>query len=242
MSAAGAPVAQADAATANAAIARQALRAVGAGGRRDLSRVSVASTDLPTPEELISWYMATCELKLIIRERHAGGKAKTSGRYKKHDSARLHYIETVIIPDLKMGKTPNAYDAHIVYNMPGPDNVSPNDAHILDAWASAIKPDPRSKAAAPSARAGMPDADQPTLLSWAHGEDEYLTSAGPTPAKRGRPPSFRFAENFSTAEIKGMTIDQVISADMGWVLKYFAQKADFVRYCVCSPLVLVCHL
>ena len=115
MSAAGAPIAQADAATANAAIARQALRAVGAGGRRDLSRVSVALTDLPTPEELISWYMATCELKLIIRERHAGGKAKTSGRYKKHDSARLHYIETVIIPDLKMGKTPNAYDAHIVY-------------------------------------------------------------------------------------------------------------------------------
>ena len=49
----------------------------------------VTQASLPTAEELEACYRRCVELKCIIVSRHAGGKEKSQGSYKKHDGLTL---------------------------------------------------------------------------------------------------------------------------------------------------------
>ncbi|KAH8059621.1 hypothetical protein JL722_5250 [Aureococcus anophagefferens] len=53
-----------------------------------------------------------------MKDRQAGGGAK-SGRYKKHDAARLRCLRRVVYPRLKMGILPSATDSKMLFDMPG---------------------------------------------------------------------------------------------------------------------------
>ena len=64
-------------------------------------------------------------LLLEMKSRSAGGKA-ASGRYKKHDTARLSYINCVALPGLRWGKIPPAADWKMLF-MPGDDHISGAD-------------------------------------------------------------------------------------------------------------------
>jgi len=112
--------------------------------------------------------------------RSAGGKA-TSGRYKKHDTARLSYISCVALPGLRWGKIPPAADWKMLF-MPGDDHISGADRVAMDHWAEAHYRDPRAKKSAPGA---IDRARQTTLLEWAAKHPEQFVA--PTAAPRGAP-------------------------------------------------------
>jgi len=57
--------------------------------------------------------------------RSAGGRS-ASGRYKKHDTARLVFIKSVAMPALRLGKRIPAADWHRLF-LPGDDEVSGAD-------------------------------------------------------------------------------------------------------------------
>jgi hypothetical protein len=65
--------------------------------------LATPSLPLPTAEELV---VEDAELRSILRkiaDRSAGGRA-VSGRYNKHDTARLRFIRTFAIPGIRFGK------------------------------------------------------------------------------------------------------------------------------------------
>ena len=61
-------------------------------------------------QDIIRAHAELEQLQLDMARRSAGGK-QTSGRYKKHDSARNVFIQTVAMPSLRMGKRIDAYQA-----------------------------------------------------------------------------------------------------------------------------------
>ena len=180
--------------------------------------MAVAQSDLPTAEDLLACFRRCQELKLIMKDRQAGGR-DVSGRYKKHDSARLKFISTSIEPGLKMGKMPTAYDYRMLFDMPAQETLGRGDTRLMDAWADSISPDPRSRKA--RAAAALDEETQTSLLRWAHLEGAFFTSAGPEYGRRGRPPAFKFGLNFGKAPIAGMTIDEVVRKKLGWVVHFF---------------------
>ena len=63
----------------------------------------VTQASLPTAEELEACYRRCVELKCIIVSRHAGGKEKSQGSYKKHDGLTLcRSMEWVPFADSKL--------------------------------------------------------------------------------------------------------------------------------------------
>jgi len=64
------------------------------------------------------------ELHKTIKERQAGGKDNTSGRLRKHDSARVRCLDRVIQPRLRMGILPAAHDAKVRFEFEGSATIS----------------------------------------------------------------------------------------------------------------------
>ena len=58
-----------------------------------------------------------------MKERQAGGAAR-SGRYRAHDSARINCLGTVVEPRLRMGILPARYDEIMLFEYPGPKEIS----------------------------------------------------------------------------------------------------------------------
>ncbi|KAH8079142.1 hypothetical protein JL720_9402 [Aureococcus anophagefferens] len=73
---------------------------------------------LPTRDELFDVVLKGKQLEQTMKDRQAGGGAK-SGRYKKHDTARLRCLRRVVYPRLKMGILPSATDSKMLFDMPG---------------------------------------------------------------------------------------------------------------------------
>ena len=145
----------------------------------------VTQASLPTPEELEACYRRCVELKSIIVSRHAGGKEKSQGCYKKHDSARLHFIKTTVEPGLKVGRLPLEWEQRLLFDYPGDEDIKGPAKHEMDFWSDRVKPRGGRQAAA----AAAPDErGQTNMLRWAHMQDPYLTSAGAEYSRRGRPP------------------------------------------------------
>ena len=194
--------------------------------RFSLAGVGVALSDLATAEELLACFRRCQEMKLIMADRQAGGKS-TSGRYKKHDSARKQFIETSIEPGLRLGKMPSAYDWHMVFNVAPQESLGRGNVTVVNAWADSIKPDPRSKSA--SATADLDEDTQTSILRWAHITSSHYTASGAEYGKRGAPPAFRFGTDFGEAKVKGMTIDEVVRKKLGWVINYVCTDSNYVR-------------
>jgi hypothetical protein len=73
------------------------------------SFVVTMSLNLPKSEELV---IEDAELRSIlakIEKRSAGGRA-VSGRYNKHDTARLRFIRSIALPDIRFGQLVPDYD------------------------------------------------------------------------------------------------------------------------------------
>ena len=64
-------------------------------------------------------------LLLEMRARSAGGKA-ASGRYKRHDTTRLSYVNSVALPGLRWGKLPPEADWRMLF-LPGDDDIKGAD-------------------------------------------------------------------------------------------------------------------
>ncbi|KAK7230234.1 hypothetical protein SO694_0018508 [Aureococcus anophagefferens] len=69
-------------------------------------------------DELFDVLLKGKQLEQTMKDRQAGGGAK-SGRYKKHDTARLPCLRRVAYPRLKMGILPSATDSKMLFDMPG---------------------------------------------------------------------------------------------------------------------------
>ncbi|KAH8065432.1 hypothetical protein JL721_8251 [Aureococcus anophagefferens] len=82
---------------------------------------------LPTRDELFDVLLKGKQLEQTMKDRQAGGGAK-SGRYKKHDTARLRCLRRVVYPRLKMGILPSATDSKMLFDMPGTTADDERDA------------------------------------------------------------------------------------------------------------------
>ena len=61
-------------------------------------------------DDLLECYLQCQQLEAKMRSRQGRG-ANTSGRFKKHDTARNNCLQRVVYPGLCMGKLPTADDA-----------------------------------------------------------------------------------------------------------------------------------
>ena len=58
-----------------------------------------------------------------MKARQAGG-GNSSGRYKKHDTARNRCLQRTVYPGLAMGELPTADDAKMLFDLPGPTEIT----------------------------------------------------------------------------------------------------------------------
>ena len=103
---------------------------------------------LATAAQLIAVLQSCKQLEEAMKARQGGGGAK-SGRYMKHDTARLRCLKRVIYPDLCMGKLPSATNAQMLFEMPGPREITGPAKALMDAWTIEFARDPRSTAPVP---------------------------------------------------------------------------------------------
>jgi len=121
---------------------------------------------------------------MVMAERSAGGK-QAQGRYKRHDTARKIYINTVAMPALRMGKRIPPEDWRRLF-LPGENEISGPDKVDMDKWYHIHKQDPRSTA---SASFQLDEGKQLTLLQWvSQNPTSYFR---PQPAPSGAPLSYR---------------------------------------------------
>jgi len=158
--------------------------------------MSSSSLGLPTAEELLDRLAHLEGLKQEMRRRSAGG-ADRSGRYRKVDTARLSFINTVAIPDLALGKVPSRADWDMLFG-PHDDDLSGPAKRDAYAWADAHYRDVRSQAQLPE----LSSARQRTLLEWV--ERHPASFSKPVDAPRGAPAVYRF--DFGVFRDKGLTV------------------------------------
>ena len=96
---------------------------------------------LATAAQLIAVLQSCKQLEEAMKARQGGGGAK-SGRYMKHDTARLRCLKRVIYPDLCMGKLPSATNAQMLFEMPGPREITGSSPRTSPAWNT---PSPRAR-------------------------------------------------------------------------------------------------
>ena len=86
---------------------------------------AMTTTAPMSKQDIIRAHAELEQLQLDMARRSAGGK-QASGRYKKHDSARKVFIQTVAMPSLRMGKRIDADDWRRLF-LPGDDEIAGAD-------------------------------------------------------------------------------------------------------------------
>lgn len=124
---------------------------------------------MASADELLECYRKCKELEVQLSERQAGGK-QTSGRYHKHDTARLRCLRRVVYPDLRLGKLPSLLDFKMLFEMKGPRDIAGPAKLEMDRWSNIYARDPRSSAAQKSEMERDVES-QTDLLRWAVHED-----------------------------------------------------------------------
>ena len=160
-------------------------------------------------DEIIQHHAELQRLLADMAARSAGGKS-ASGRYKKYDTARLKYINTVALPSLRLGKRIDAEDWRLLF-LPitcPEDRGSTSDKAKLDRWCKMHKQDPRSKS---SVSYGLDERRQRTLLEWVGNNTEGYVP--PPPAPVGKPPEYRLEERVSK-DYAGCTLSELARAGM----------------------------
>ena len=149
--------------------------------------VLMASNALLTPmtkEEIITKFAAVEQLKLTMAARSAGGRS-ASGRYKKHDTARKVFIDTVVMPSLRLGKRIEEEDWRLWF-LPGDDDIQGADKLKMDAFYLKHKTDRRRS---DNESYGLDSTSQQTLMTWV--SRNLSGYALPQPAPSGSPPEYR---------------------------------------------------
>jgi hypothetical protein len=141
------------------------------------------SLNLPTSEELV---IEDAELRSIlakIAKRSAGGRA-VSGRYNKHDTARLRFIRSIALPGIRFGQLVPDDDMRMLRL--GPMNVLHGvDLASMDEWAQRHGRDPRSK----KKDGWLDETEQATLFRWLSCNEKHLVVSNS--ARRGAPRAFQ---------------------------------------------------
>ena len=134
--------------------------------------------NLPTSEELV---VEAAELRSIlskIAKRSAGGRA-VSGRYNKHDMARLRFIRSIALPGIRFGQLVPDDDMRMLRL--GPMNVLQGvDLASMDEWAQRHGRDPRSK----KKDGWLDETEQATLFRWLSSNEKHLVLSVEPPAPR----------------------------------------------------------
>jgi len=147
--------------------------------------MSAALPHLATSEEIVQMHAKMEALKLLMAERRHGGAGK-QGRYLKHDTARLSFIDGCGLRDLAGGKLPSAADQRALFDLPGDLEIAGTpEQKEMDEWRNRHHADPRSKA---HKDAGLSIQRQTTLLAWARSN---AASFARTSAPRGLPSAYR---------------------------------------------------
>ena len=141
------------------------------------------SLNLPKSEELV---IEDAELRSIlakIAKRSAGGRA-VSGRYNKHDTARLRFIRSIALPGIRFGQLVPDDDMRMLRL--GPMNVLHGvDLASMDEWAQRHGRDPRSK----KKDGWLDETEQATLFRWLSSNEKHLVVSNS--ARRGAPRAFQ---------------------------------------------------
>lgn len=146
---------------------------------------------MPTKDELIACYVKCKKLEKVMSSRQAGGGNK-SGRYKKHDTARKRCLQRVVYPDLRLGKLPSELDSKMLFDAPGPCEISGPMKQQMDQWSSLFtrdaKPTTKDKETMEEDHRAQTD-----LLRWAanDGGPSIIDADCGQRGLVGRPTSFR---------------------------------------------------
>ena len=149
------------------------------------SVVVMTAVHVPKKHEIEEMHAKMVEQKITMADRRHGGGGK-SGRYKKHDTARLAFINGRGFHDLRYGRLPTVENQRRLFELPGDDDIKGSEKLDMDAWSKEIHPDPRSKAAAD---AGLDKARQTTLLEYVSQHPGAFTV--PANAPRGAPAAYK---------------------------------------------------
>ena len=153
-----------------------------------MAAVSARPPPLATAEQITDMHARLTELKLRIADRRHGGAGK-SGRYKKHDTARVHFIDGQAMRDLSCGKLPSAANQRALFDIPGDDDVTGPQKKEMDAWYDEHYADCRSSR---YASAGLSEQRQATLLAWVHANPGSAARDARAPA--GAPAAYKLGK------------------------------------------------
>ena len=149
--------------------------------------MAAALPPMLSKDELVEAHAKVEQLRSDMATRSAGGR-EASGRYKKHDTARKVYIDTVAMPSLRLGKRIDDDDWRRLF-LPGDDEIAGADKADMDRWYKKHKHDPRSTLAASYQ---LDESKQITLLSWVQRNPSAYVR--PESAPSGTPMSYRLTQ------------------------------------------------
>ena len=151
--------------------------------------------------EIVHAHAKLEQLQVDMASRSAGGKS-ASGRYKKHDTARKVFIQTVAMPSLRLGKRIAAADWRCLF-LPGDDEIEGADKAEMDRWYKVHKHDPRSTSAESYE---LDESKQATLLGWVQKNPGAYVR--PQPAPSGKPRTYRLTTRISK-DYAGFTLQEL---------------------------------
>ena len=138
--------------------------------------------NLPTSDQLVVEDAELRSMLANIAKRSAGGRA-ASGRYNKHDTARLRFIRSIALPGIRFGQLVPDDDMRMLRL--GPKHVLQGvDLASMDDWSQRHGRDPRSK----KKDGWLDETEQATLFRWLSRNEKNLVVSNP--ARRGAPRAF----------------------------------------------------
>ena len=140
--------------------------------------------------EIVHCHAELEQLRIDMATRQAAGRT-TSGRYKKHDTARKVFIDTVAMPGLRLGKRVDPDDWRKLF-LPGDDEIAGAEKAEMDEFYKLHKHDPRSSS---TDSYQLDESKQLTLLNWVSKNTELYVR--PQPAPSGAPRSHRLTQRES---------------------------------------------
>ena len=106
---------------------------------------------------------------LSMSDRQAGGLQR-QGRYKKDDTTRKLFINTVALPGLRTGVLPTISDEKMLFLGPMDNpNLKPEEREELKCWGNTVNRDPRAR----QRPAELDVKRQSTLLDWARQNAQF---------------------------------------------------------------------
>ena len=157
---------------------------------------------LPTSEDLVVEDAELRSFLAAIAKRSAGGRA-VSGRYNKHDTARLRFIRSIALPGIRFGKLVPDDDMRMLRLGPKA-SLHGADLASMDEWSQRHGRDPRSK----KKDGWLDEGEQATLFRWlSRNERHHVIS---DPVRRGSSKQYKL----DFGAYKGYRLGQLVQHSM----------------------------